>query len=96
MNSPEFIRAKLSNRLNADCSEQDVKNNRYHYRFRFEEALGWDWVYTQVGKASSDLETDLELYKIRPSGMADFEIEVREVNRRRDIDNSQHGLTDFE
>lgn len=96
MKSPEFIRAKLSNRINADCSEQDVKNNRFHYRFRFEEDIGWDWLQTQVYKAENELDTELELWKIRPSGVNDFEVEVREVARREGIDNSQKGLAEFE
>jgi len=94
--SPQFIRAKLSNRTNADCSEQKIKNNRYHYFLRFDESIGWDWLYGQVQKSARELERDLELWEIHPSGVNDFEIEVREVNRREGIDDNQHGLTDFE
>jgi hypothetical protein len=94
--SPEFIRATLSNRTNADCSEQEVKNNRFHYRLRFEESIGWDWLYGQVSKAEGELGVPLELWEIHPSGVNDFEIEVREVERREDIDDNQHGLSDFE
>ena len=96
MNSPQFIRAKLVNLTNADCSEQTVENNRVHYHLRFESERGWDWMYGQVRKASRKTETDLEIWKIRPSGVSDFEIEVREVERRPEIDDSQRGLTDFE
>jgi len=95
MKSPEFIRATLVNRTTADCSEQEVKNNRYHYLLRFEEAVGWDWLYTQVNKAATETETDLELWKIRPSGVNDFEIEVREVARREAIDDNQNSLDSF-
>lgn len=96
MKSPQFIRATLSNRTNADCSDQEVKNNRFHYTLRFQEAIGWDWLQGQVYKASVDLDTELELWKIRPSGLADFEVEIREINRREGIDDSQHALADFE
>lgn len=94
--SPERIRAILVNRTNADCSEHEAKNNRYHYFLKYEQSIGWDWLYKQVDKASVDSDTDLELYKIRPSGLHDFEVEVRELARREGIDSSQRGLTDFE
>lgn len=96
MKSPEFVRAKLVNRTNADCSEQEVKNNRYHYFLRFEQEIGWDWLYQQIGKASSEIGVDLEAYQIHPSGVHDFEVEVREVDRRKGIDESQRGLDSFE
>jgi hypothetical protein len=95
MKSPQFIRATLVNRTNADCSEKEVKNNRYHYHLRFDESIGWDWLETQVSKAQTDTETSLELWEIHPSGMADFEVEVREVQRREGIDDGQNSLDDF-
>jgi hypothetical protein len=96
MTSKEFIRAKLVSRTNADCSDVKAKNNRRHYFLRFEQSIGWDWLYGQISKASNDTDTNLELWEIHPSGMNDFEVEVREVERRAEIDDSQHGLTDFE
>lgn len=95
MKSPEFIRATLVNRTTADCSEQEVKNNRYHYHLRFDEGIGFDWLETQVSKAQSETETSLELWKIRPSGMQSFEVEVREVERREGIDENQNSLDEF-
>jgi hypothetical protein len=50
----------------------------------------------QITKASTQTDTDLEIWKIRPSGINDFEIEVRETARRQGIDNSQMGFSDFE
>lgn len=94
--SKDFIRANLVNYTNAECSEDEVKNNRYHYLLKFEEDVGWDWIYSQVRKCSSKVEVPLEPYKIRPSGVNSFEVEVREVERREGIDDGQHGLTDFE
>jgi len=96
MKSNNFIRAKLVNRTNADCSDDIVKNNRYHYLLRFEKSIGLDWLETQVHKTSVETETDLEIWKINPSGVNDFEVEVREVGRRADIDSSQHSLKAFE
>lgn len=96
MNSPEFIRAKLVARTNADCSKDEVKHNRMHYHLKFEESIGFDWLEEQVRKAQHELETELEMWEIHPSGVCAFEIEIREVNRRKNIDNSQHGLSDFE
>lgn len=96
MKSSQFIRAKLVSRTNADCSSSEVRNNRYHYYLRFDdESIGWDWLDTQISKAQADTDTDLELYKIRPSGVQSFEVEVREVERRQGIDSSQNELTDF-
>lgn len=94
--SKEFIRAKLENRLQAACSTSAVKNNRIHYFLRFDEAIGFDWVHAQVKKASAEIGTPLEMWKIRPSGMKDFEVEVREIERREGIDDSQRGLDSFE
>lgn len=96
MKSPEFIRSTLANRTNADCSEQEVKNNRCHYHLRFEQSIGWDWLYGQVKKAEHELDTELELWEIHPSGVNDFEVEVREVQRREGIDDQQLGLSEFE
>lgn len=96
MTTSERIRAVLVNRTNADCSREKVKNNRFHYFLKFEQSIGWDWLYGQVNKASNDTDTDLELWEIHPSGLNDFEVEVREVERREGIDNSQRGLSDFE
>jgi len=96
MESPEFIRAKLVSRTNASCSDQEVKNNRYHFFLRFEESIGLDWLYTQVSKLSKDMEADLELWEVHPSGVNDFEIEIRETERREGIDDSQKGLDSFE
>jgi hypothetical protein len=42
------------------------------------------------------MEVDLELWEIHPSGVNDFEIEVRETARREGIDDSQKGLDSFE
>jgi len=95
-NTPEFIRAKLVSRTNANTSEQKVKNNRFHYILTFNESIGWDWLYGQVRKAQAELETDLELWEIHPSAAESFKIEVREVGRRPEIDDSQHGLSEFE
>lgn len=95
MKSPQFIRAKLVNRTNADCSTQEVKNNRYHYRLRFEQSIGWDWLETQVSKAESETATSLELWELHPSGVSDFEVEVREVARREGIDENQNSLDEF-
>jgi len=39
---------------------------------------------------------NLELWEIHPSGVNDFEVEVREVERREGIDDNQRGLSDFE
>jgi hypothetical protein len=96
MKSPEFIRAKLVNRTNADCSSHEAKNNRYHYQLRFEESIGFDLLETQVNKCSHNIGIQLELWKIRPSGVSDFEVEVREVSRREGIDDGQRGLDSFE
>jgi len=96
MESPQFIRAQLVNRTNADCSNQEVKHNRYHYFLRFSESIGVDWLVEQVEKLSADLNAGLELWEIHPSGMHSFELEVREVDRREGIDDSQAGLGEFE
>lgn len=96
MESPQFIRAQLVNRTNADCSTQEVKHNRYHFYLKFEESIGWDWLEGQVEKCSAELDTSLEAWEIHPSGMHSFELEVREVERREGIDTDQCGLTDFD
>lgn len=95
-NSKQFVRAKLTNRTNADCSNVEAKNSRWHYFLRFEQSIGWDWLYGQVQKASSELDVNVELWEIHPSGVNDFEIEVREVERRQGIDGDQRGLTYYE
>ena len=96
MKSPKIIQVRLINRTNAECSHSEVKNNRYHYHLRFEEDIGWDWLEAQVAKAARDVDMQLELYKIHPSGMRDYEVEVREVRRRKGIDDNQNSLDAFE
>ena len=58
--------------------------------------IGWDWTSAQVDKCSAEIGISLELWKVKPSGVGDFEIEVREVARREGIDDSQAGLDSFE
>lgn len=94
--SKAFIRSNLVNYTNADCSDVEAKNCRYHYTLKFEEDIGWDWIYSQIRKCASAVDTQLEPYKIRPSGMHAFEVEIREVQRREGIDDNQRGLDSFE
>lgn len=94
--STQFVRSKLVNYTEADCSDQSVENNRAHYHLKFENDIGWSWVQGQVAKLSAELEVNLELWKIRPSGMHAFELDVREIERRERIDTSQRGLSEFE
>jgi len=96
MTSQEFVRAKLVSMTNADCSTVEAKNNRAHYYLKFDNSIGWEWIETQIYKVNGDLDLTVELYKINPSGMDSFEVEVRELQRRENIDSSQIGLTDFE
>jgi hypothetical protein len=97
MKSPQVIRARLAARLEANCTDQQVKNNKVHYSLRFENSVGWDWAERQVQKTANDEGVELELWKIRPSGVNDFEIEVRELVRREDgNDDQQHGLYEYE
>lgn len=96
MNSPQFIETKLVNRTNAGASRFEAKNNRYHFHLSFTESIGWDWVYGQVKKSSSELDANLEIWEIHPRPAGAFDLEVRETERRPNIDESQRGLTDFE
>lgn len=96
MNSPEHIRAVLVNLTNADCSDHEAKNNRYHYFLKFEQSIGCDWIDKQIQKVNADIEPRVEKWEIHPSGVNNFEIEIREVRRREGIDDSQHDLTEFE
>jgi hypothetical protein len=94
-NSKEFIRTKLVNRTNANDSMTEAKNNRWHYYVEFDESIGWDWIKTQIKKAKAELDVQLEVWEIHPSEDGVFEIEIREVDRREGIDNSQSGLSSF-
>jgi hypothetical protein len=95
MTTPELIRSTLVNLTNAACSEQKAKNNRWHYRLRFEESIGVDWLYEQVRKTSLECDRKLEVYEIHPSGVGDFEIEIRELERREGIDANQRDFSEF-
>lgn len=95
MTSPERIRAVLSTELQADCSDHHVENNRYLYSLKFDEAVGWQWIYHRCREAQTRLDRDVELHQIKPSGMQSFEIVIREENRRAVIDEGQNSLHDF-
>lgn len=96
MKSPQVVRAKLETRTEADCSDDEVTNNKVHYHLKYESARGWDWLQSQVAKVSDDVEIDLELYKINTSGVCAFEVEVRELCRREGTtDENQHDLSKF-
>lgn len=94
--STQFVRSKLVNYTEADCSEQTVENNRVHYRLLFTNKIGWSWVYGQVKKLDAQLDVNIELWEICPSGVNDFELDIREIERREGIDDDQRGLSDFE
>jgi hypothetical protein len=93
--STAFVRSKLVNYTEADCSDENVENNRVHYRLRFTTEIGFSWLQSQVSKLNHKLDVTLELWEIHPSGVNDFEVDVREIERREGIDDSQHGLDDF-
>lgn len=96
MKSPQVVRAKLKTRTEADCSDDEVTNNKVHYHLKYESSRGWDWLKSQVAKVSDDVEIDLELYKINTSGVCAFEVEVRELCRRENVrDDSQTGLDSY-
>lgn len=95
MESKEFIESALVSRTNAGQSNVEAKNNRWHYKMTFDQSIGWDWLYQQVYKCSKELEAELELWEIHPSTGDTFQVEVREVDRREGIDNSQKGLDSF-
>ena len=97
MKSPQVIRAKLETRMDADCSDDSVENNKIHYHLKFESSRGWDWLEKQVYKTSQDTDIDLELYKINTSGVCAFEVEVRELCHRENVrDEAQTGLDSYE
>lgn len=96
MESSEFVKTQLVNYTNADSFEVEAKNNRYHYHLTFRQDIGWDWVYAQIQKISAELTVSVEMWEIHPGDEGEFIVEVREVERRKAIDDSQRGLTDFE
>lgn len=96
MKSKEVVRAKLAARTDADCSDDEVKNNKIHYSLKYESSRGWDWLEEQVWKTSQDTGIDLELHKINTSGVCAYEVEVRELVRREDTtDDNQRDFSEF-
>lgn len=96
MKTKQVIRAKLETRTDADCSTDEVKNNKVHYHLKYESSRGWDWLEKQVYKTSKDTDIDLELHKINTSGVSAFEVEVRELTQREGItDENQRDFTEF-
>lgn len=96
MKSTQVVRAKLETRTEADCSKDDVTNNKVHYHLKFESSRGWDWIESQVRKVSEDVDIDLETYKINTSGVCSFEVEVRELcHRENTTDENQRDFSEF-
>lgn len=96
MKSKEVVRAKLVARTEADCSEDEIINNKVHYRLTFESGRGWRWLKEEVYQTAEDIGIDLEPYKVNPSGVCSFELEVRELCRRDGVrDNDQKGLDSY-
>lgn len=97
MKSKQVIRAKLETRTDADCSKDEIKNNKVYYHLKFESSRGWEWLEQEVYKTQKDTGIDLELYKINTSGVCAFEVEVRELCQREDTtDENQRDFSDFE
>lgn len=97
MKTKQVIRAKLESRTDADCSNDEIKNNKVHYQLTFESSRGWDWLEQQVYKTSRDTGIDLELYKIDTSGVCAFSVEVRELHQRDGVtDENQRDFSSFE
>jgi len=97
MKSSQVVRAKLETRTEADCSSQEVTNNKIHYHLKYESNRGWDWLEQEVYKTSEDTGIDLELYKINTSGVCAFEVEVRELCTRENVtDEKQRDFSYFE
>lgn len=94
MGDVNLIQTTLHNQSEADDSEIFVKHSRYYYRLFFSKEIGWDWLLSQVYKVDAKFDEDIELYEIEPAGEM-FAVVVREVHRRKDIDDNQGSLFDF-
>jgi len=90
------IQTQLHNQTQADASSYRVNDSRYYYDLYFECEIGWDWVDTQVYKTSEKVSRDLEPYEIKPAENVQFRLVVREVDRRANIDENQHDLSNYE
>lgn len=99
MTDPDFIESKLSVETEAMTSDRKVNNNRYHYMMFFDEVVTWDWFAAQVDKVSAEVECVLEVYSMEAVSTPVSSlliVEVREVQRRDDIDDGQCELSSFE
>jgi hypothetical protein len=95
MTDPNLIESKLCSTTNAMLVDRETKNNRFHYRLIFDENIGWDWFEKQVSKVQVELGVKIEPYKMEPANSF-MALEVRELERREGIDESQSDLAEFE
>jgi hypothetical protein len=96
MTDPNLIESKLCSTTNAMLVDRETKNNRFHYRLIFDENIGWDWFEKQVTKVQGELGVKIEPYKMKPVPASLMALEVRELERREGIDESQSDLAEFE
>lgn len=98
MESQEYIQTKLNCRTNASEVLVEAKHNRLHYNLLFTEDIGFDWLEAQINKCSAEVNATLELYEVQPCKyqFGAFEVVVRELERRKGADSSQHSLDSFE
>lgn len=96
MKCPDTIRQRLETRCEATDSSKEVNNNKVHYKLEFTQDIGWDWIKQQIAKVSDDEEIPIELWKINTSRTCAYEIQIRELIRRKNVsDEDQHTLTRF-
>lgn len=89
------IQTQLHNQTQADESSYRVEHSRYYYDLIFTDNIGWDWLKVQVQKTASKVERDLEPWKLKAAADR-LIVVVREVNRRSNIDDNQHDLSNYE
>lgn len=96
MNDPNHVRTRLHTFCEADSSTKYVKHNRYYYVLVFENNVGWTWIESQVQQAAAETNVSLEPYRVCTSDKGETHVEVRETNRRANIDDDQGSLFDYE
>jgi hypothetical protein len=66
------------------------------YKLNFDGKTGFDWVKSQVKEVQRELGEPLQMWKIQGTESGRFQITVKELEPRYDIDDAQSEFGDYE
>lgn len=66
------------------------------YRLLYRDTIGFDWLKSQVKEVAEEMNEPLQMWQLDGVEQGVFELTVKELEPRHEIDDNQSGFGDFE